>query len=95
MLGMLGWLISWFWQPPKPIETFEEALKIGQCEVQKRFPGDYSSFNADLWYDPQKSVWHFRYFIKHEQGEYLLGGIGPGVDIRKSDGKITYLKGQK
>ena len=40
---MFAWLISLFWQPIKPVETRDEALKIGQYEVQKKFPDDYSS----------------------------------------------------
>lgn len=91
---MFACLINLFWQP-HPVETFEEALKIAQYEVQKKFPGDYSLCDSDLRYDQKAGVWHFRYIDKHSNEECLLGGIGPGVDIRKSDGKIMYLKGQK
>lgn len=91
---MFAWLINLFWQP-HPVETFEEALKIAQYEVQKKFPGDYSLCDSNLWYDKNTDVWHFRYIDKPSSDEFLLGGIGPGVDIRKSDGKIMYLKGQK
>ena len=91
---MFRWLTNLFYQP-HPVETYDEALRIAQYEVQKKFPMDYSLYNPNLWYDQQAGKWHFRYLIKHEPGEYLFGGIGPGVEIRKSDGKITYLKGQK
>ncbi|MGN1043670.1 MAG: hypothetical protein ACI4PR_02565 [Acutalibacteraceae bacterium] len=92
---MFAWLISLFWQPIKPVETRDEALKIGQYEVQKKFPDDYSSCEVSLWYESETDLWHFRYIKKHEPDEIIFGGIMPGVNIRKSDGKITYLKGQK
>ena len=91
---MLGWLISLFWQS-HPVETREEALNIAQTAIQSKWPGDYSQYIFELRDDQENKVWHFRYFDKEVLVGPLLGGLGPGVDIRKSDGKITYLKGQK
>lgn len=91
---MFEWLINLFWQP-KPVNSYEDALEIGKATIYDKWPDDYSSFNIDLWDDQKNGVWHFRYFCKRNPGEILLGGIGPGVDIRKSDSRITYLKGQK
>lgn len=91
---MFGWLISLFWNL-RPVENRDNALNIAQTAIHRKWPGDYSLYEPKLSYDESKGIWHFRYLMKHEPGQYLLGGIGPGVDIRKSDGKITYLKGQK
>lgn len=92
---MLGWLLSLFGQPNQPVKTFDEALRIAKYEVQQKFPDDYSTCVPSLWYEPETDLWHFRYIEKHEPDEPIFGGIGPGVNIRMSDGKITYLKGQK
>lgn len=91
---MLELLFSCFLSA-KPVESYDEALRIAQTATQKKFPQDYTLYESRLYYDESNEVWHFRYMERHEPGEYLFGGIGPGVDIRKSDGKITYLKGQK
>ena len=93
---MFEWLFSLLRPIGIPVETYDEALNIAQTAIHEKIP-DYDTSNQiiSLSYDDKKGVWHFRYFTKHEPGEYLFGGIGPGVEIRKSDGKITYLKGQK
>ena len=90
---MLGWILSLFGQPAKPVNTSDEALNMAQTAIQQKWPGDYSSYDKQVWYDSELDVWHFRYL--REGYSNMFGGIGPGVDIRKSDGKITYLKGQK
>lgn len=91
---MFSFIANLFRQPT-PVNTYDEALNIAQTATQKKFPGDYSSCNASLWYEPETDLWHFRYLDKRLPDTPIFGGIGPGVNIRKSDGKITYLKGQK
>ena len=89
---MLKWLGDLFSSPKQPVNTFEEAMMIGQYETQKKFPGDYSSYSAGLLYDSKRNSWRFRYLRNSsEDGVCVLSGIGPGVEIRKSDGKITYI----
>lgn len=94
---MLGWLLGLFCQPSKPVNTRDEALNIAQTAIRQKWPNYHNSEDEpSLWYDEKLGVWHFRYFTKHESDEPIFGGIGPGVDIRGSDGKILrYLKGQK
>ncbi|MBR0423581.1 MAG: hypothetical protein IJJ04_02955 [Clostridia bacterium] len=92
---MFGWLFSCC-LPVKPVETVEEALMIAQTAIHKKCPNyDTSNQHSDLWYDEKNGIWRFRYFTNHAPDEPIFGGIGPGVEIRKSDGKITFLKGQK
>ncbi len=92
---MLGWLLSLFCQPSKPVNTRDEALNIAQTAIYKKWGQyDYSSFEQRISYNSESDVWHFRYM--HKDCHNMFGGIGPGVEIRGSDGKVLkYLKGQK
>ena len=63
---MLGWLLSLFCQPSKPVNTRDEALNIAQTAIRQKWPNYHNSEDEpSLWYDEKLGVWHFRYFTQN------------------------------
>ena len=71
-----------------PIDHHLQALEIGQKIAMSRLPNiDYSKYTVKV--HNVQSEWIVFYVLNDADGQHFMGGGGPEIHIRKSDGRIT------
>ncbi len=94
---MLGWLLGLFCHVKKPVIPVADAstaLIIGQQVAHEKYQKiNYANYNVVVYdhYLRDNNRWVVSFELPENNGEVILGGGGPEVHIRKTDGKILYV----
>ncbi len=94
-ISMFGWVSDLF-KPTLPVTDATTALTIGKKVAQEKYPNiDYNSYAVQVYdhYLRDDNRWVVSYELVDGNGrimDNILGGGGPEIHIRKTDGKILY-----
>ena len=98
---------AYFLRPKNPVETEEEAIDIAKEYVVKKYGHPFSDYYINVYFfekddlerTKEQNCWEVSYgkndWDNYDGGPIVLGGGGPSVIIRKSDGKVVRCELQK
>lgn len=85
--------------PHNPVNTSLEAIRIAENIVHQKYPDiNYDNYTAQVEFDQNTNEWCIFYMLNTIEGHpdnNIMGGGGPEIHLRKSDGKITKVVLQK
>ncbi len=77
-----------------PIVSAQSALLVGDRVAHGIFPSvNYANYSPVVYdhYLGDNNRWVVSYELPENNGEVFLGGGGPEIHIRKSDGKLLFV----
>jgi len=86
-------VVCFFVFKDQPINSSDEAIKIAQKYVNKKYGCHFSEYNINATLDD--NIWVVSYYKRSSNSEIVLGGGGPKVHIRQTDGKVISCLLQK
>ena len=78
-----------------PVSTEEQAILIAEKYVSKKYNNNFNKYA--IMAELEDDTWIVTYYknIKLNEGEGLMGGGGPELHIKKSNGKVIRCLLQK
>jgi len=87
-------IISYLLLNHSSVETREQAIQIAKEYVNKMYDNDFNEYIINVEFENDIWIVYYSKNIESEENS-IIGGGGPSLEIRKSDGKVLSCLLQK